>query len=363
MNRFFSSRHEGLAPYVPGEQPRDGVSYIKLNTNESPFAPSPAVSEALRGLAGEDAAPLRLYPDPDVTALREAVAREINAECGASLGAGNVLPVNGSDEALSFAFLAFGGEDRPFAFADISYGFYPVYARLYGIPYREIPLREDFSLAPEDYLLPGYNIVIANPNAPTGIALSPARLESVIAAHPDRAVIIDEAYVDFGAESCAPLIAKYPNLLVVRTFSKSRNLAGARLGFALGGDEIISALRTVKYSVNPYNVSRMAAAVGIAAMGDRGYFDRCRAGIIAARSETSSRLRALGFTLTNSSANFIFAAHPDIPGAVLCAALRRRGILVRRFDLPRIADRLRITVGSPEQMTALADALAEETAR
>ena len=342
MSRFLSSRHAALTPYTPGEQPRD-MQYVKLNTNESPFPPSPAVVRA----AEAEAASANLYCDPECTELRKKASALWN------VAPENLLPVNGSDEILYFAFLAFCDEKRPIAFPDISYGFYPVYADFLHIPARPIPLREDYSIDPADYRELGMNIVIANPNAPTGMTLSAAQVEEIVSSNPDNVVIIDEAYVDFGGESCVPLIHKYDNLLVTQTFSKSRSLAGARLGFGIACPELIRDLNTVKYSVNPYNVNRMTQAAGAAAIDDNGYYMKNCDTIVRNREYTSAALRELGFRVLPSCSNFLFAEHPCVPGDELYRALKARGVLVRHFPKERIDSFTRITVGTREQMDIL----------
>ncbi len=344
MSRYMSRRHAKLAPYTPGEQPRD-MQYTKLNTNESPFPPSPAVMEA----AGTEAARANLYCDPTCTELRRAAAELYG------VGPENVLPVNGSDDILYYAFLAFCDEQTPIAFPDITYGFYPVYADLMHIPARVIPLRQDFSVDPADYIGLGENIVIANPNAPTGMTLSPEEIEAIVKSNPDNVVIIDEAYVDFGGASCVPLIHKYDNLLVTQTFSKSRSMAGARLGFGIGHADLIRDLNSVRYSVNPYDVNRMTQAAGCAAIRDNAYYmDNCRI-IEENRAYTVEKLRELGFEVLPSRANFIFARSRDIPGGDLYAELKKRGVLVRHFDKDRIRDFTRITIGTKAQMDILLD--------
>ncbi len=339
MSRFFSDKYAALEPYTPGEQPQD-KAYIKLNTNESPFPPSPGVTEAVTAQAEQ----LQLYCDPTCGALVSAAAAHFG------VAEEEILFTNGSDEALNFAFMAFADEARPLAFPDITYGFYPVFAELNRIPYTTIPLREDFSVAAEDYRGLGKTIVIANPNAPTGKALSVAEIEDIVASNRDTVVIIDEAYVDFGGVSCAPLIHKYDNLLVVQTFSKSRSMAGARLGFAIGCRDLIQDLNTIKYSTNPYNVNRMTAAAGVAAFREDDYYmANCR--VIAENREwTAAQLMALGFTVLPSKANFLFAASPAIGGRALYLALKERGVLVRHFDKDRIDSFVRVTVGTKEQM-------------
>lgn len=346
MSRFFSEKYACLEPYVPGEQPKER-KYVKLNTNESPYPPSPLVQERV----AEACAALNLYSDPECSALRERLAARLGVRPE------NVLPTNGSDEALNFAFMAFGDAAHPFAFADITYGFYPVFCALNGVPYEEIPLRENFSTGISDYIDTGKNIVIANPNAPTGVALTRAALERVIASKPDRVVVIDEAYVDFGGESCVPLIDKYDNLLVTQTFSKSRSLAGARLGFAVGCEALIADLNTVKYSTNPYNVNSMTLAAGSAALEDDGYYMSNCLKIAETRDYVSRELRALGFEVPESRANFVFCRTSGISGAELYSGLRKRGVLVRHFDRERISDYNRVSMGTREQMEVFLSAV------
>lgn len=347
MSRFLSAEAARLAPYTPGEQPR--TRFIKLNTNESPFPPSPAVAAAVAEKAGS----LRLYNDPECTALKAALAAEYG------LTPAQVLPANGSDEILAFALRAFCGAGRALAFPDITYGFYEVWAELFGIETKRIPLAEDLSLRPEDYFGLGCTIVLANPNAPTGLALPPAEVERILDANPDNIVIVDEAYADFAPESCLSLLQKHENLLLVRTFSKSRSLAGGRLGFALGSEALIADLARIKDSFNPYNVNSLTQAAGTAAMQDTAYFRQCTDEICATRAWAAGQLRQLGFVLTDSAANFLFVRHPALPGAALAAGLRARGILVRRWDAPRIGDWMRISVGSRKEMEALITALKE----
>ena len=342
MSRFFSARHAALTPYTPGEQPRD-MQYVKLNTNESPFPPSEAVVRAAEAEANR----LNLYSDPECTELRKKAAELYGVRPE------NILPVNGSDEILYFAFLAFGDETHPFAFPDISYGFYPVYADMCHVPAHVIPLKEDFTADPADYIGLGENIVLANPNAPTGRALPRDELERIVASNPDRVVVIDEAYVDFGGESCVPLIEEYDNLLVTQTFSKSRSLAGARLGFGIACESLIRDLTTIKYSVNPYNVNRMTQAAGCAAIDDNAYYMANAQTIADNRAYLTRELEALGFAVLPSKANFVFAQSSDIAGYDLYAALKRRGVLVRHFAKERIENFTRITVGTREQLDVL----------
>ena len=342
MSCFFSEKYNALTPYTPGEQPK-GQQYIKLNTNESPFPPSVAAQK----LAAAEAARLELYSDPECRDLVAAVT-EILGVAG-----DEIIFTNGSDEILNFAFMAFCDEHRPAVFPDITYGFYPVFAELNRVLYTEIPLNPDFTINVGDYIGVGKTVFIANPNAPTGIALPLSDIESIVRSNPDNVVVIDEAYVDFGAESAVSLTRRYDNLLVTQTFSKSRSLAGARLGFGIGCPSLIRDLNTIKYSTNPYNVNRMTMAAGIGALTDRKYFaDNCRA-IEQTREWTSDELRALGFTVLDSKANFVFAAHGRISGKELYLKLKQNGILVRHFDSARLTDFNRITIGSMEQMRTL----------
>ena len=349
MARFLSPEAEVLAPYAPGEQPQDR-QYLKLNTNESPFPPSPKVWQALTEAEVER---LNLYPDPDCGPLLDAIAKRYD------LSRENVIAGNGSDEILAFAFRAFCGRGVGVAYADVTYGFYKSQAALFGLNATVIPLRQDFTLAVEDYLdFPG-TVVIANPNAPTGLALPRDAFRPLLEADPRRVVILDEAYVDFGAESCAPLIREYDNLLVVQTFSKSRSLAGGRVGFALGSPELIAGLNRVKYSFHPYNVNRLSLLAGAAAMGDGDYFRACTEAIQESRGWFTAELEKLGFTVLHSRTNFVFAKHEALPNGATYRELKARGILVRWFDAPRIRDYARITIGKREDMEVLADTLKE----
>ena len=348
MSRFFSDKYRDLTPYVPGEQPRDR-RYIKLNTNESPFPPSPLAIKA----AAEAAERLQLYPDPTYAALHGAVA----AYHG--VAADRVLLTNGSDEILNFAFMAFCDKKTPAVFPDITYGFYSVFAKLNGVPYRELPLAPDFSVTVADYLGVGATIFLANPNAPTGLSLPLCEIEKILQANPDNVVVVDEAYVDFGGESAIPLVGKYDNLLVTRTFSKSRSMAGARLGYGVGSPALIADLNTVKYATNPYNVNSMSAAAGLGVMADEAYtVKNCKA-VMENRAFAAAELKKLGFTLTDSKGNFLFAKHSSLGGEEIYLALKARGILVRHFGKARIADYNRITVGTREEMEALVAALAD----
>ena len=348
MSRFFSDKYRDLTPYVPGEQPRDR-RYIKLNTNESPFPPSPLAIKA----AAEAAERLQLYPDPTYAALHGAVA----AYHG--VGVDQVLLTNGSDEILNFAFMAFCDEKTPAVFPDITYGFYSVFAKLNGVPYRELPLAPDFSVTVADYLGVGATVFLANPNAPTGLSLPLCEIEKILQANPDSVVVVDEAYVDFGGESAVPLVGKYDNLLVTRTFSKSRSMAGARLGYGVGSPALIADLNTVKYATNPYNVNSMSAAAGLGVMADEAYtVKNCKA-VMENRAFAAAELKKLGFTLTDSKGNFLFAKHSTLGGEEIYLALKARGILVRHFGKDPIADYNRITVGTREEMEALVAALAD----
>ena len=342
MSRFFSKKYEKLEPYTPGEQPKER-KYIKLNTNESPFPPSPRAVE----YAAEAAKNLQLYSDPTCASLVDALAKTYRIERD------EVLPTNGSDEILNFAFMAFCDKEHPALFADITYGFYSVFAELNGVPYEKIPLREDFSINVDDYINRRGTVFIANPNAPTGLALPLSEIERLLQSDPDRIVVIDEAYVDFGAESAVSLIGKYDNLLVTQTFSKSRSMAGARLGYGIACKALIADLNTVKYSTNPYNVNAMTMAAGVGTLEDADYTERNCKAVMENRAWAAKELLKMGFEMTDSRANFLFAKHPRISGGALYLALRERGVLVRHFEKPRICEYNRITVGSREQMEIL----------
>lgn len=339
MSRFFSDKYESLVPYVPGEQPRER-KYLKLNTNESPFPPSDRVVEA----AANAAKSAQLYSDPECTAVRLALAGKYGVEKE------NVICGNGSDEILNFAFAAFCDEKRKAVFADITYGFYSVFAAQNRVPYEEIPLDENYRLDVERFLNATGTLFIANPNAPTGIFLPVSEIERLVAANPDRVVVVDEAYVDFGGESSVFLTKKYDNLLVVGTFSKSRSMAGARLGFGIGNEKLIADLNTLRYSLNPYNVNSMTLAMGVATLEEDGIaVSNCRR-IVDNRTFTTLRLIAMGFDVLPSKANFVFAKHERITGKELYLKLKERGVLVRYFDKPRLKEYNRITIGSYEQM-------------
>ena len=346
MSRFFSDRFASLVPYVPGEQPKD-IKYIKLNTNESPFPPAPQVNAYVAGTVDT----LCLYPDPECSALREKLA----VLCGVDKD--NVFVSNGSDEALDMAFAAFCSDNVPALFADITYGFYSVFARHNRIPFTEIPLAADFTLRIDDYIAKKGTVFIANPNAPTGLALPASEIERLVASDSSRVVVIDEAYVDFGGETVIPLCRKYDNLLVIQTFSKSRSMAGARIGFAVGDSGLISDLNKLKYSTNPFNINAMSAKAAEAALDNDEYTRaNCRK-ICENREYTALRLREMGFEVTGSKTNFLFAKHPNVSGKLIYKKLRENGILIRRFDTPRISDHIRITVGHKWQMDALLECI------
>lgn len=343
MSRFLKPQLTDLKEYTPGEQPTD-MQYIKLNTNESPFPPSDGVIAAV---SAKEISRLRLYPEPDCSALTEALAEKYGVEKK------NIIVGNGSDEILNYCFMAFFSKEKPVLFPDITYGFYKVFGDLYGIDYTEVPLKEDFSVDPDDYLKKGVGVVIANPNAPTGLALTVSEIEKIVAYDPNRVVIIDEAYVDFGGESAVGLIKKYKNLIVVMTFSKSRSLAGARVGFALADEALIKDLAAMKYSTNPYNINRLSQLAATAAIKEQEYCDKnCRT-VIENRGYLTNELKAIGFTVLDSKANFIFAKSDRIGGKDLYLGLKKRGVLVRHFDKPRISDFVRITIGTKRELDIL----------
>ena len=349
MSRFLSPALSAVTPYTPGEQPQD-QQYIKLNTNESPYLPSPRVVAAVSEAEVEK---LRLYSDPACADLLKAAAAHFN------LQPDQIMPGNGSDENLFFALRAFCDEQHPLAYADITYGCYGVWCGLLHIPSHIIPLKDDFTLDPADYYGLNKTIVIANPNAPTGIALPRSAIEGILKANPDNVVIVDEAYVDFGTQSALPLIEKYENLLIVQTFSKSRSMAGMRIGFAMGSPKLIKYLNDVKYSFNSYTMDRTALAAGVAAVKDQEYFCETCHKIIETREWTKKELVKLGFSFEDSRANFIFATHESCPAEELFKALRERHIYVRYFPGGRTGNHLRITVGTREEMETFLDFLGE----
>ena len=343
---FLKKGYKTLVPYVPGEQPKDTV-YTKLNTNESPFPPSPKTEGVLSDAINR----LRLYSDPESTDLTKAIADYYGVEDK------NVLVTNGSDESLAFIFCGFFDKKSKVAFPDISYGFYPVFAKYAGVNYKEIPLLDDFSIDVDAFVNTKYHVVIANPNAPTGKAIPISDIRRILDKDPKRIVVVDEAYVDFGAESSVSLIKEYSNLIVVQTFSKSRQLAGARLGFCIACEELINDIKTVKYSFNPYNVNTLTAILGKVCIEDKEYFDSCRKVIIDNRNYLTEKLRKMDFSVLDSCANFIFAKSEKISGEKLYKELKARKVLVRHFDKERINNYVRITIGTREQIDILLDAI------
>ncbi len=353
MSRFWSDHVARLTPYTPGEQPKID-NLLKLNTNEHPYGPSPRALEAIR--RGADDA-LRLYPDNDSTALRMAVAEYYG------IAPDQVMPGNGSDEVLAHVFNAlFRHAGRPLLMPDITYSFYKTYCRLFDIPAQLVPLADDFSIRPDDYLNHAERpagIIFANPNAPTGIALELAEIERIAAGNPDVAVVVDEAYVDFGAETAISLLDRCPNIVVIHTLSKSRALAGMRVGYSVASPEITAGIQRVKDSFNSYPLDRLAIAASVAAIQDRAYFDESLRKVINAREALTHELSALGFEVLPSKTNFVFARHPDCHAEALARGLREQGVLVRHFNAPRIDQHLRITVGTPEQCERLCHALSQ----
>ncbi|MDB4990996.1 MAG: histidinol-phosphate aminotransferase [Myxococcaceae bacterium] len=348
MNRYWSPFVERLSPYVPGEQPSD-PDLVKLNTNENPYGPSPRVISAVRTELGER---LRLYPNPESDPLRDAIARlhGVSRE--------HVFVGNGSDEVLAHAFFGLFKQPLPLLFPDVTYSFYPTYCQLYEIAFETVSVNDRFEIEPAGFLKPHGGIVFANPNAPTGIPLPLAQVEQLVQAS-DRVVLVDEAYVDFGGESAIPLVERYDNLLVVQTFSKSRSLAGMRIGFAVGQPHLIEALSRVKNSFNSYPIDRLAMVAGVAAIEDEEWFEDTRQRVIDSRTTLAAALRARGFTVLPSATNFLFARHDSHSAEQLARGLRERGVLVRYFNKPRIEQFLRITIGRPDQCEALLSALNE----
>lgn len=343
MSQFLRPALFALDPYVPGEQPQD-KSYIKLNTNENPYPPAPGVMDAI---TREAVCQLKLYSDPTIAPLKAAIAEHYG------LQSENVFVTNGSDEALGFAFLAYADAEHPVTIPDISYGFYKVFAQLFQVAPNVIPLREDFSLPVEKFCSAGSMVVFANPNAPTAIALLLAEVEKIVASNPDNVVLVDEAYVDFGGQSAVSLIERYPNLLVVRTFSKSRSLAGARIGYAMAQPALIDDLERVRNSFHPYNINRLSMVAGVEGMKDKAYFEQCCRKIMKTRQSTAEALKELGFTLTESATNFLFAAPNVISGKEYYEKLKERGVLVRYFGTERLSPYVRITIGTDEEMAVL----------
>lgn len=349
MSRFWSALVDKLTPYVPGEQPK-GTALVKLNTNENPYGPSAKVLAALKEEAVES---LRLYPDPNGDRLKEAVADFYD------LSPRQVFVGNGSDEVLAHTFQALLKQSQPILAPDISYSFYPVYCGLYGVDCLTIPLNDRFEIDLADYRRPNGGIIFSNPNAPTGCLLPLAAIESLLEANRDSVVVVDEAYIDFGGDSAAALVAHYPNLLVIQTLSKSRSLAGLRVGFALGDEALIEALERVKNSFNSYPLDRFAITGGAVAMEDLEYFEQCRQRIITSRDALAVTLQGLGFQVLPSAANFLFARHPEESAEMVAQRLREKGIIVRYFNKPRIDQFLRITVGTEEECGKLCSALEE----
>ncbi|QJQ94963.1 MULTISPECIES: histidinol-phosphate transaminase [Halomonadaceae] len=345
MSKFWSPTVRELTPYVPGEQPRERL--IKLNTNENPYPPAPGVGQVLRDYPTDH---LRLYPDPEAMALRSALAREHGVEIE------QVFVGNGSDEVLALAFQAFFCQERPLSMPDITYSFYPVYCRLYDIDYRTLPL-DEWQVPLDDIDPKSGGVIFANPNAPTGHGHGRTAIASMLERVSECVVLVDEAYVDFGGESAVPLIERYPNLLVTGTFSKSRSLAGIRLGYAIGSRELIEGLERVKNSFNSYPIDSLASAVGVAALEDSAHFEASREKVIITRERTRRRLEALGFEVLPSQANFVLVRHPDYDAGQLFLGLRERAILIRHFNTDMLRDFMRISIGTDDEMDSLIEAL------
>ena len=345
MSRFLNAQFQSLEAYTPGEQPRD-MQYIKLNTNEAPYPPAPSVVAAM---TGEQVELLRLYSDPTAKNLKEKLAALYG------VAPENVFVSNGSDEVLNFAFMAFGG--KGVVFPEISYGFYEVFGDLYALDYQKIPLKPDFSVDYQDYCGKNRMVVIANPNAPTGMSIPVSQIEEILKTNPDSIVLIDEAYVDFGGETCLPLIRKYDNLLVTRTFSKSRCLAGGRLGYAFASAAIIADLEKIKYSTNPYNINRLTLLLGEKTVEAESYYQEKCGEIVKTRTWTAEKLEELGFEVLPSQTNFVFAKTDKMDGGALYQQLKKRGILVRHFTDPKISQYNRITIGTREQMEAFVETI------
>lgn len=347
MSKFWSPFVKELVPYVPGEQPKI-ANLVKLNTNENPYGPSPKAIAAMQAELGDS---LRLYPDPNGDRLKQSVADHYGVTTA------QVFVGNGSDEVLAHIFHGLFQHGRPLLFPDVTYSFYPVYCGLYGIPFEAVPLDEQFQIRVEDYARPNGGIIFPNPNAPTGCLLTLDAVEALLNGSPDSVVVVDEAYIDFGGESAIALVDRYPNLLVTQTLSKSRSLAGLRVGLAVGHPDLIEALERIKNSFNSYPLDRMAIAGAAAAFDDRAWFDETRQRVIHSREQLVAALEARGFEVLPSAANFVFARHPGKDAAGIAAGLREKGVIVRHFKQARIAQFLRITIGTPEQNQALLDAL------
>ena len=348
--RFWSPEVRELEPYVPGEQPKI-QNLLKLNTNENPYPPSPKVVGAVQKVLENSADALRLYPDPDASELKQAIAKQQN------VAVENVFVGNGSDEVLAHIFKAFFIQEQPLLYPDITYSFYPVYSQFFGVKTKILPLNDDFEIVVDDYKQANGGIIITNPNAPTSIALGLSAIEEILQANPNSVVVIDEAYVDFGAESAVKLVEKYENLVVCQTTSKSRSLAGLRVGFAIAQPHLIAALEAVKNSFNSYPMDRFAIAAAVASFQDQAYFEAQCQKVIASREKLVTDLITLGFKVLPSHANFIFTSHPQRDAGELATALRERGIIVRYFNKPRINQYLRITIGTDEQNQRLVDTL------
>jgi histidinol-phosphate aminotransferase len=355
MSKYWSAITRKLTPYVPGEQPKL-TRLVKLNTNENPYPPSPRAVAAMRDELGEDGANLRLYPDPNADRLKAAVAHSFAAH---GITPAHVFVGNGSDEVLAHAFQGLLKHEHPILFPDITYSFYPVYCGLYGVDYNQVALNDNFEIVTEDYLRPNGGVIFPNPNAPTGRVLPLEAVEQIVAGNPDSVVVVDEAYIDFGGVTAIGLVTKYPNLLVVHTLSKSRSLAGLRVGYAVGHPDLIDGLERVKNSFNSYPLDRLAIAGAVAAMEDQAHFDSTRKAVMKSRDMLVADMAKLGFDTLPSAANFIFARHPQHDAGTLAAALRERSIIVRHFKLPRIDQYLRITIGTDEQCMSLLAALRE----
>ncbi|WP_100638675.1 histidinol-phosphate transaminase [Marinobacter salexigens] len=347
MSKFWSPLVKSLEPYVPGEQPKM-ANLVKLNTNENPFGPSPKVIEAIQAELNDN---LRLYPDPEGESLRQTIAAYHNVKPE------QVFLGNGSDEVLAHLFCALFQHGEPILFPDVTYSFYPVYCGLYNIEGKTVPLTDNFEINPEDYKQPNGGIIFPNPNAPTGRYLGLEHVEAILQANPERVVVVDEAYIDFGGETAIALVDKYPNLLVCQTLSKARSLAGLRVGFAIGHPDLVEALTRVKNSFNSYPLDRLALAGAKAAYEDQAWFEKCCEGVMSERERVTESLESLGFEVLPSKANFVFARHKEKSGESLAKALREKGIIVRHFNKPRISDFLRITIGTPEQNDALISGL------
>ncbi|RKP56836.1 histidinol-phosphate transaminase [Cohnella endophytica] len=347
MSKYWSKLTASLVPYVPGEQPKDR-SYIKLNTNENPYPPSPKVIEAIQAAANED---LRLYPDPTCDELVETLADYFGYPKD------RIFVGNGSDEILAFAFPAFYSADKRILFPDVTYTFYPVYANLYGLKYETVPTDERFRIQASDYCVPNGGIVLPNPNAPTARYMLVDQLKVILEANKDQVVIVDEAYIDFGGQSAVPFVAEYPNLLVVQTLSKSRSLAGLRVGMAVGHPDLIEGLNRIKNSFNSYTLDRLALAGAVAAIKDRKYFEETNRKVVATRTRTVEALNELGFRTIESEANFIFTTHPERSAEELFLSLKGKGILVRYFNKPRIDQYLRVSIGTDDEMRQFLEVL------